>query len=141
MIENITLEEALKLFELPRTVGRYNDVDVIAMRGRFGPLLKYGDKNFSLPRGKNPVTVSLEECETIIEEGLNKAPANAVLASFEASDIQVINGRYGPYIKHAGANFRIPKDTDVTALTEADCQSIINNTKSTSKTNRRFKKT
>lgn len=141
LIESITLEEALKLFELPRTVGRYNDVDVIAMRGRYGPFLKYGDKNFSLPRGKDPVTVSLEECEAIIEEGLKKAPANAVLASFEASDIQVINGRYGPYIKHAGTNYRIPKDTDAAALTEADCRSIINNTKPTSKTRRRFKKT
>ena len=70
LIENITLDEALKMFQLPRTVGQYNGVDVIALKGRFGPFLKYGDKNFSLPRGKDPLKVTLEECSTIIDEGL-----------------------------------------------------------------------
>lgn len=140
LIENITLEEALKLFQLPRTVGSYKGVDVIALKGRYGPFIKYGDKNFSLPRGKDPLTVTVEECGTIIEEGLNKTPANTTIQEYKDSDIQIINGRYGPYLKHDGANYRIPKETDAAALTEADCLAIINNSKPTGKRSRRFKK-
>ena len=141
LIENITLEDALKLFLLPRTVGQYNGVEIVALKGRYGPFLKYGDKNFSLPRGKDPLKITLEECEALIEEGLNKTPANAVMADFPDADIQVINGRYGPYLKHNGQNYRIPKGTDAAALTEADCRSIVENSAATTKTRRRFKKT
>lgn len=140
LIENITLDEALKMFQLPRTVGQYNGVDVIALKGRFGPFLKYGDKNFSLPRGKDPLKVTLEECSTIIDEGLNKSAASSVMTEYPDSDIQVINGRYGPYIKHAGSNYRIPKGTDAATLTEIACLEIINNSKPTEKVRRRFKK-
>lgn len=140
LIENITLDEALKMFQLPRTVGQYNGVDVIALKGRFGPFLKYGDKNFSLPRGKDPLKVTLEECSTIIDEGLNKSAASSVMTEYPDNDIRIINGRYGPYIKHAGSNYRIPKGTDAATLTEAACLEIINNSKPTEKGRRRFKK-
>lgn len=140
LIENITLEDALKMFQLPRTVGEYNGVEVFALKGRFGPFLKYGDKNFSIPRGKDPLKITLDECAAIIEEGLNKTAANAVMAEYKDSDIQVINGRYGPYIKHGGSNYRIPKGTDAATLTEAACLEIINNSKPTEKGRRRFKK-
>ena len=140
LIENLTLEDALKLFQLPRTVGQYNGIDVIALKGRFGPFLKYGDKNFSLPRGKDPLKVTLEECSQIIEDGMNKTAANSVISEYQDSDIQVINGRFGPYIKHGGSNYRIPKGTDAATLTEAACQEIINSSKPTGKGQRRFKK-
>ena len=140
LIENITLDEALKMFQRPRTVGQYNGVDVIALKGRFGPFLKYGDKNFSLPRGKDPLKVTLEECSTIIDEGLNKSAASSVMTEYPDNDIQIINGRYGPYIKHAGSNYRIPKGTDAATLTETACLEIINNSKPTEKVRRRFKK-
>ena len=140
LIENITLDEALKMFQLPRTVGQYNGVDVIALKGRFGPFLKYGDKNFSLPRGKDPLKVTLEECSTIIDEGLNKSAASSVMTEYPDNDIRIINGRYGPYIKHAGSNYRIPKGTDAATLTETACLEIINNSKPTEKVRRRFKK-
>lgn len=140
LIENITLDEALKMFQLPRTVGQYNGVDVIALKGRFGPFLKYGDKNFSLPRGKDPLKVTLEECSTIIDEGLNKSAASSVMTEYPDNDIQIINGRYGPYIKHAGSNYRIPKGTDAATLTETACLEIINNSKPTEKGRRHFKK-
>ena len=136
----MTLEDALKLFQLPRTVGEYNGIEIIALKGRFGPFLKYGDKNFSLPRGKDPLKVTLEECSQIIEDGLNKTAANSVISEYKDSDIQVINGRFGPYIKHGGSNYRIPKDTDAATLTEAACQEIINCSKPTGKGQRRFKK-
>ncbi len=140
LIENITIEDALGMFRLPRRVGQYNGIDVIAMKGRFGPFLKYGDRNFSLPRGKDPLKVTLEECASVIEEGLNKSAANSVMIEYPDSDIQIINGRYGPYLKHAGSNYRIPKDTDTASLTEAACLEIVNNSKPTEKGRRRFRK-
>lgn len=140
LIEDLTLEDALKLFQLPRTVGKYKDVNVVALKGMFGPFIKYGDKNFSIPRGKDPLTITLEECSGIIEEGLNKSAANPVMAEYKDNDIQIINGRYGPYIKHAGSNYRIPKGTDAATLTETACLEIINNSKPTEKVRRRFKK-
>ena len=140
LIENITLEDALKMFQLPRTVGEYNGVEVIALKGRFGPFLKYGDRNFSIPRGKDPLKITLDECAAIIEDGLSKTSANSVMAEYKDSDIQVINGRYGPYIKHAGSNYKIPKETDAATLTEAACLEIINNSKPTEKGRRHFKK-
>lgn len=140
LIEDLTLEDALKLFQLPRTVGKYKDVDVVALKGMFGPYIKYGDKNFSIPRGKDPLTITLDECAAIIEDGLSKTAANPVMAEYKDSDIQVINGRYGPYIKHAGSNYKIPKETDAATLTEAACLEIINNSKPTEKGRRHFKK-
>ncbi len=140
LIENITLEDALKMFQLPRTVGEYNGVEVIALKGRFGPFLKYGDRNFSIPRGKDPLKITLDECAAIIEDGLSKTAANSVMAEYKDSDIQVINGRYGPYIKHAGSNYKIPKETDAATLTEAACLEIINNSKPTEIGRRHFKK-
>lgn len=140
LIENITLEDALKMFQLPRTVGEYNGVEVIALKGRFGPFLKYGDRNFSIPRGKDPLKITLDECAAIIEDGPSKTAANSVMAEYKDSDIQVINGRYGPYIKHAGSNYKIPKETDAATLTEAACLEIINNSKPTEKGRRHFKK-
>ena len=138
LIETLTLEEALKLFELPRTVGEFNGVPVIATKGRFGPYLKYGERNVKLPRNADPLKIPLEECVKLIEETPETPAANAVLA--EWGDIQIVNGRYGPYLKSGGNNYRIPKGTDVSTLTEADCQAIIAASDPTAKGRRRFKK-
>ena len=140
LIESITLEEALKLFELPRNVGEHNGIPIIALKGRYGPYLKYGDKNISLPRGKDPLKVSLEDCVKILDEALTKATLNGVLAEYKDSDIQVVNGRYGAYIKHAGSNFKLPKGTDPATLTEEACKQIIDNSKPTEKGRRRYRK-
>lgn len=139
LIESITLEEALRLFLLPRKVGSYNGIDIIATKGKFGPYLKYGDKNTSLPRGKDPLTVTLEECISLIDSIGNKAAANTPLLEFKESDIQVINGRYGPYIKHDGKNFKIPKGTDAASLTEERCKEIISSSEPSKKGFRRRK--
>ncbi|MCI6769454.1 MAG: type I DNA topoisomerase [Candidatus Cryptobacteroides sp.] len=139
LIESITLEEALRLFLLPRKVGSYNGIDIIATKGKFGPYLKYGDKNTSLPRGKDPLTVTLEECISLIDSIGNKASANTPLLEFKESDIQVINGRYGPYIKHDGKNFKIPKGTDAATLTEERCKEIISSSEPSKKGFRRRK--
>ena len=138
LIETITLEEALKLFELPRTVGEYEGIPVIATKGRFGPYLKYGERNVKLPRQADPLKIKLEECVRLIQETPETPAANAVIA--EWGPIQIVNGRYGPYLKSGENNYRIPKGTDASTLTEADCQAIIASSDPTSKGRRRFKK-
>ncbi|MGN0202243.1 MAG: type I DNA topoisomerase [Candidatus Cryptobacteroides sp.] len=140
LIETITLEEARVLFQLPRTVGEYQGIPVIATKGRFGPYIKHGDKNYSLPKSDDPVSVTLEKCIGIIEEGNGKTGTNTVLAEFQDSDIQIINGRYGPYIKHAGSNYKLPPGTDAGTLTEEACKQIIDNSKPTEKGRRRYRK-
>ena len=139
LIETVTLEEALRLFELPRTVGEYEGIPVVATKGRYGPYLKYGDRNVKLPRTADPLKISLEECIRLIgeDDGDKAAPAPVIA---EWGNLQIINGRYGPYLKADGNNYRIPKGTDVSKMTEADCQAIIAGSEPTSKGRRRFKK-
>lgn len=136
LIESITLEEALKLFELPRTVGQYNGIDIVCTKGRFGPYIKYGEKNISLPRGTDPLKVDLETCIKLIDESENKK-SGGIIAEYTDSDIQVIDGAYGPYIKHAGSNYKIPRGTDPTTLTEDKCKEIIATSEPTGKKKRR----
>ena len=131
LIETLTLEEALKLLELPRVVGQLDGVDIVATRGRFGPYLKYGDKNVKLPRGKDPLRITLEECVALVQEASAEKPVPAYIAEF--GEIKVINGRYGPYIKQGAANYKIPKGKDAAQLTEADCQEIIAQSEPTKK--------
>ena len=136
LIESITLDEALRLFELPRTVGQLGGIDIICTKGRFGPYMKYGDKNISLPRGTDPLNVDLETCIRLIEDSLTKK-AGGVISEYKDSDIQVIDGSYGPYIKHAGNNYKIPKNMDPATLTEDKCKEIIANSEPTGRKNRR----
>ena len=123
LIETITLEEALKLLEFPRNVGQYEGVEILVLKGRFGPYIKYGDKNISLPRGKDPLRIGFEECAALVQGALESATASPLICEFPG--IQVLNGRYGPYIKSDGRNYKIPRGTDAAALTEADCRRII----------------
>ena len=139
LIESITLEDALKLFSLPRTVGQYEGTDIIATKGRFGPYLKYGDRNISLPRGTDPVKVTLEQCIDIISKSAEK-PEKQIISDFKDSGIQVIAGNYGPYIKYSGSNYRIPKGTDAETLTEEDCRKIIEEGAPTGRSKRNRKK-
>ena len=136
IIESITLEEALKLFELPRNVGQHNGIDIICTKGRFGPYIKYGDKNVSLPRGTDPLKVDLDTCIRLIEESATKK-TGSIIHEFKESDIQVIDGAYGPYIKCGKSNYRIPKDTDATSLTEDKCKEIINSSEPTGRKKKR----
>ena len=138
LIETLTLEEALKLLQLPRTVGQVDGVDVIATRGKFGPYLRYGSRNIKLPRGTDPLQVSLETCRELIREAGEEKPAPAYLAEF--GDIKVVNGRYGPYIKQGDSNFKIPKGVNAATLTEAECQAIIASSEPTKKSSGRSKK-
>ena len=119
-------------------MGQLEGVDIVATRGRFGPYLKYGDKNVKLPRGKDPLSITLEECASLIQEVSAEKAAPAYLAEF--GDIKVINGRYGPYIKQGDANYKIPRGKDASRLTEADCQEIIAHSEPTKKSSGRRNK-
>jgi len=141
IIESLTLEDALKLFDLPRIPGQIDGIDVVVLRGRYGPYIKFGDKNFTLPKGVDPLKITLEGCEKIINEAGSGKAANSVIAEFTGKDIQILNGRYGPYIKHAGVNYKIPKGSKADNLTEEDCLKIISESAPATKTFSKFKKT
>lgn len=124
LIETLTLSEAIKLFALPRVVGNVDGIDIIATTGRFGPYLKYGSQNVSIPKGINPISISLEECKELIKNAEAKT-ITGPLKEFAEDGISVLNGRYGPYIKFGGKNYRIPKGTDPQSLTLQQCKTII----------------
>ena len=124
LVENITLEDALKLFDLPRTVGTYNGQEIIAAIGRFGPYVKYNGTFVSLGKKYSPYSVTEQEAVALIEEH-QQSQNNKNIAEFPEHDIKVLNGRYGPYIKQGSANYKIPKGTDPSALTEEECLAII----------------
>lgn len=123
---DITLEEALKLFELPRTVGVFEDKPVTAAVGRFGPYLKHDGKFVSLPAGDAPETVTIDRAVELIT-AKRDADAKKIVKSFaEDPDVQLVNGRYGVYLAASGKNYKLPKDIqDPSALTIDDCRKII----------------
>ena len=132
LIESITLEEALKLFELPRKVGEFEGKEIIAAIGKFGPYIKYNGKFISLGKVYDPRSITESQAIELLAETAKKE-ANSIIHNFEQEDIQVLDGRFGPYIKHAGTNYKIPKGTDAKTLDLNACQEIIANTKPTRK--------
>ena len=125
LIESITLEDAIKLFDLPRTVGQLDGTDIVVLKGRFGPYIKHGERNVALPKGSDPLKIGLEACIALIQDSAAGSGANAVIKEFKEKDFSILNGRYGPYIKHAGSNYKIPKGTRPEDLTEEDCEKIV----------------
>jgi DNA topoisomerase-1 len=125
-LETITLEEALALFQLPREVGEYEGEEMTAAIGRFGPYIRHKSKFYSIKKGySDPYTIQAEEAIQLIEEK-READRNKVINIFEGDDpVQVLNGRWGPYISYQKTNYKIPKTTDPKSLTLEDCMKII----------------
>ncbi|MBO7578283.1 MAG: type I DNA topoisomerase [Prevotella sp.] len=126
-METITLDEALDLFSLPRTVGTYENSDVVIGTGRFGPYVLHDKKYVSLPKEADPMTISLEECIQLIEDK-RKQETQRHLKSFEEDPkLEVLNGRYGPYLAYDGKNYRLPKAMHAKAaeLTLEECMHVI----------------
>ena len=125
-VSTITLEEALKLFEFPRLIGSFEDQDVTVAIGRFGPYVKHAGKFVSIPKELSPAHITLDEAVELIEKK-RVADANKTLKTFdEDADMQILNGRYGPYIKYKGGNFKIPKTVaEPAALTLDECRKIV----------------
>lgn len=108
-ITTITLEEALKLFELPRSVGEFEGKDVSVGTGRFGPYIKHNGKFISLPKGYDPYSVDLDSAISLIEDKRQKDAEKIIKTFPEDADLQILNGRYGPYIAYQKTNYKIPK--------------------------------
>jgi DNA topoisomerase I len=126
-IETITLEEALDLFKLPRELGAYEGEMVTANIGRFGPYVRHNNLFVSLPREDDPFTVELDRAIELIE-AKKKADAEKYIKVFDENpDVQVLNGRWGPYIKVGRKNVKIPKDKEPDALTLEECLELAEN--------------
>ena len=126
-ITTITLEEALELFKLPRTVGEFEGTTVTIGAGRFGPYVLHAKKYTSIPKGEDPMSVTLERAIELIEEKRAKDASNHLRSFEEEPELEVLNGRYGPYIKYKGNNYRIPKDChgEAASLTLEECMKLI----------------
>jgi DNA topoisomerase-1 len=134
-IETITLEEALELFKLPREVGTYENQPITVAIGRFGPYVRLGNEFYSLGKDDDPYTLTEERAIEIIE-AKRKADAEKVILSFEQNpEVQVLNGRYGAYIKVGKQNVRIPKGKDPKTLTLEECLALAQEQKTEKSTN------
>ena len=126
-METITLEEALELFKLPREIGEYEGEKVIIGAGRFGPYVLHNRKYVSLPKGEDPMTVTLDTAISLIEEKRKQEEQRHIKAFAEEPKLEILNGRYGPYIAYDGKNYRLPKPVHDKAaeLTLEECMEII----------------
>ncbi|MDR0681226.1 MAG: type I DNA topoisomerase [Dysgonamonadaceae bacterium] len=127
-IETITLEQALQLFNLPRTVGTLEEKTVVAAIGRFGPYLKFNNTFTTIPKEYNPYHITIEEAEKLIREK-REQDANKVIKVFsEDEKLRILNGRFGPYITYDKTNYKIQKGVVPAELSYADCMKIIKET-------------
>ncbi|MBO7523485.1 MAG: DNA topoisomerase I, partial [Bacteroidales bacterium] len=131
LIETITLDEALKLFDLPRNLGDYEGKDVVVGTGKFGPYVRHNNKFVSLKRGiDDPYTITLERAIELIKEKMDN-DSKKMIHDFD--DVKVLNGRFGPYITKDKINYKIPKDCDPAQLTKEACLDIIQKSDKTKK--------
>jgi len=137
-IEQITLEEALELFKLPRVVGMYEQKEVAAAIGRYGPYIRHDNKFFSIKDPDDPFHIEIDRAIQVIEEK-RKSDRERIVKTFEENkELQVLNGRYGPYISMGKNNYKIPKDKIPNDLTLDECLEIVKN--APEKKGRGFKK-
>ena len=127
-IETITLEEALELFKLPREIGDYQCKPVTIGAGRFGPYILFDRKYTSVPKGVDPMSITLDEAIELIQEKQQEEKRKHLKTFPEDPKLEVLDGRYGPYLAYDGKNYRLPKNMHEKAaeLTLEDCMKIIN---------------
>ena len=128
-METITLDEALELFKLPRTVGQFEGTDVVIGAGRFGPYVLHNKKYVSLPKDENPMTITLDAAINLVQKKRLQEAQRHLKTFEEDANMEVMNGRYGPYIAYNGKNYRMPKALHEKAseLTYEQCMDIVNN--------------
>ncbi|HYX07211.1 MAG TPA: type I DNA topoisomerase [Bacteroidales bacterium] len=139
-LETITLEEALDLFKLPRTIGTYEDSDVAIGVGRFGPYVRHKSKFYSLKKGvDDPMTIELDRAIELIEEKRER-DRNKIIKTFpEDEKLEVLNGRWGPYISYDKGNYKIPKDKEASSLSYKECMEIVSKGKPSGKRKKKKK--
>jgi DNA topoisomerase-1 len=139
-IENITIEEALELFKLPRDIGIFEDKKMVAAVGRFGPYVRHDAAFYSLGKEQDPLSITEVEAIELIQNK-READAKKHIKSFDENpEIQILNGRWGPYIKLGKDNFKIPKGREAESLTYAETLVIIEAQPDTSKKKGKFAK-
>jgi DNA topoisomerase-1 len=128
-IETITLEEALELFKLPREVGKYQDSTVTIGAGRFGPYVLHNKKYVSIPKDIDPMNITLEQAIKLIDAKIEQEKKRHIKKFEEDEKLEILNGRYGPYIAYDGKNYRLPKANHEhpEELTYEQCMDIIKN--------------
>ena len=126
-IETITLEEALELFKLPRELGEFEGTKVSVGTGRFGPYVQHNRKYVSIPKGEDPMTITLDRAIELIQEKRETEQKRHLKSFAEDEKLELLNGKYGPYIAYDGKNYRLPKNKmeNVEALTYEECMTII----------------
>ena len=124
-LETITLEDALELFKLPRELGKYEDKKVVVSIGRFGPYIRHDAKFVSLKKEDSPYKIELDRAIELIEEKREKDKEKTIKVFEEEPDLQILNGRWGPYISYKKKNYRIPKGTKAEELTFKQCMEIV----------------
>lgn len=126
-MENLSLEEALELFKLPRTIGSFEDSDVVIGAGRFGPYIMHAKKYVSLPKSEDPMTIGLERAIELISAKREQEKQRHLKSFDEDTKLEVLNGRYGPYIAYDGKNYRLPKNLHEQAaeLSYEQCMDIV----------------
>ena len=124
-IDLISFDDAIDLFNLPREIGSFESENVTVSEGRYGPYIKFGSKFISL-KDKDPFTVNLEECIDVIKS-FQEFEKKKIINTFDYNNekIEILNGKYGPYIKYVGKNFKIPKNTQPSEISLDDCLKII----------------
>ena len=132
-IESVTLEEVLKLFDFPRSLGEYEGKEITVAVGRFGPYVKHDNKFYSLTKTDNPALVEYDRAVEIINEKRQKDLNNIILTFDQDADLRVLNGRFGPYISYKKGNYKIPKGTEPSTLTYEQCMAIVEDPKNAPK--------
>ncbi|MFN5070121.1 MAG: type I DNA topoisomerase [Bacteroidota bacterium] len=125
-LETITIDDALKLFDLPRKLGQFEDKEVSVNTGRFGPYILYDGKFISLKKGMDPYEVSMEQAIELIDE-----KRNSVIREWKEQGVSILVGRFGPYIKSGRLNAKVPKDTEPEKLTLEECLELLEAAKNT----------
>ena len=130
-MESITLDDALELFKLPREIGIFEGEKVVIGTGRFGPYVLHHKKYVSLPKDADPMSITLDEAVTLIKNKRQQEQQRHIKLFLNDSKLEILNGRYGPYIAYDGANYRIPKPmiNDVSSMSYEQCMEIVNNAK------------
>ena len=132
-IENVTLEEVLKLFDFPRILGEFEGKEITVAVGRFGPYIRHDNKFYSLAKTDNPALVEYDRAVEIINEKRQKDLNNIILTFDQDPDMRVLNGRFGPYITYKKNNYKIPKGTEPSSLTYEACLAIMEDPKNAPK--------
>lgn len=126
-IETITLEEALELFKLPREVGEFEGLTVTIGTGRYGPYVLHNKKYVSIPKGEAPMDITLDRAIELITEKRESEKKRHIKSFYEDEKMEIMNGKYGPYIAYDGKNYRIPKakQENVETLSYDECMTIV----------------